>query len=126
MSVYSRWVEARGTITIESTPADRQSSKPVASSRRGSGAWVGDETPEGSKRPELAKYGATVNPYSDCSPSAGTTGVSGPSASNSSSADEQPPHHLLELGPGVVRPGRRAPGDHPVGPDQECATRIDS
>jgi hypothetical protein len=35
MSVYSRWVDARGTTTIESTPALRQASKPVFSSRRG-------------------------------------------------------------------------------------------
>src|SRR5437667_43651 len=37
----SRWVDARGTITIESTPALRQASKPVFSSRRGSGAFEG-------------------------------------------------------------------------------------
>ena len=30
MSVYSRWVDARGTITIESTPAAVQPSYPVA------------------------------------------------------------------------------------------------
>src|SRR4051812_6808592 len=83
MSVYSRWVEARGTTTIESTPAAVQPSKPVFSSRRGSGACVGEPTLVGSNSPEFAKYGATVNPYSDCTPSAGTTGCSGPIASNS-------------------------------------------
>ena len=42
MSVYSRWVEARGTTSIESTPAARQASKPVLRSRIGSGACVGE------------------------------------------------------------------------------------
>ena len=41
MSVYSRCVEARGTISIESTPAPCHPSKPVFCSRRGSGASVG-------------------------------------------------------------------------------------
>ena len=42
MSVYSRCVDARGTTTIESTPALRQPSKPVFSSRCGSGPWLGE------------------------------------------------------------------------------------
>src|SRR3954447_62185 len=82
MSVYSRWVEARGTTTIESTPAAVQPSKPVFSSRRGSGACGGEPTLVGSNSPEFAKYGATGDPYSDGTPSPGTTGVSGPCASN--------------------------------------------
>jgi hypothetical protein len=41
MSVYSRWVEARGTISMESTPAPFHPSNPVFFSRRGSGACVG-------------------------------------------------------------------------------------
>src|SRR4051812_5089485 len=83
MSVYSRWVEARGTTTIESTPAAFQPSYPVFSSRFGSGACMGEETPCELNRPGLAKYGATVKPYSDCTPSPGTTGFSAPCAVNS-------------------------------------------
>jgi hypothetical protein len=65
-------VEARGTITIESTPARCQSSKPVARSRIGSGP-----SGEGcgvSELPPESHHGETVNPYSLCTPSAGTTG----------------------------------------------------
>src|SRR3954453_6728499 len=83
MSVYSRWVEARGTITIESRPAAVHPSKPERSPGAGSGAADGEPTPDRSNSPGFAKYGATVKPYSDWTPSAGTTGRSGPSAVNS-------------------------------------------
>ena len=72
MSVYSRWVEARGTTSIESTPASRHASYPVARSRRGSGPWG-----EGCgviEEPPAANHGPTVKPYSDCTARAGTTG----------------------------------------------------
>src|SRR4051812_31687034 len=73
MSVYSRWVDARGTTTMLSTPALRQASYPVARSRFGSGplgegSGVSEELP-------LVRYGETVKPYSDCIPSPGTTGL---------------------------------------------------
>src|SRR4051794_34846589 len=77
MSVYSRCVEARGTITIESTPALRHASKPVASSRFGSGALLGSLGAGVNDRPAFDQYGATLKPYSDCTPSAGTTGLNG-------------------------------------------------
>src|SRR4051812_29422057 len=84
MSVYSKCVDARGTITMVSTPAFFQPSYPLFSSRLGSGAFFGDCGVDDPFSPGLAKYGATLNPYSDCTPSAGTTGSSGPCASNSS------------------------------------------
>src|SRR3954453_357107 len=87
MSAYSRCGEARGTITIEATRAAFQPSQPVFSSRAGSGACVGEPTAVGSNRPEFAQYGATLKPYSDCTPSDGTTGFSGPCASK----DGDPP-----------------------------------
>src|SRR3954451_3283564 len=73
MSVYSRWVEARGTTSIESTPARRHASYPVARSRRGSG-------PVGlgwgvRARPPLVHHGVTAKPYSDWTASAGTFGT---------------------------------------------------
>src|SRR4051794_12634937 len=75
MSVYSRCVEARGTTTIESTPAFFQPSKPVLRSRYGSGPSCGEPGDGVSDEPLFAQYGATVKPYSDCTPSAGTTGL---------------------------------------------------
>src|SRR5436190_22829895 len=73
MSVYSRWVEARGTTSILSSPACRQASYPVLRSRCGSGPLAeGDGV---SDDPPLMVYGETVKPYSDCTPSAGTTGL---------------------------------------------------
>src|SRR5689334_23095834 len=75
MSVYSRWVEARGTTSMLSTPAAAQPSKPVRRSRIGSGPF-GD--PAGTiELPPARKYGATVKPYSDWIASAGTVGVFG-------------------------------------------------
>src|SRR4051812_16332405 len=81
MSVYSRCVDARGTMTIVSTPAFFQPTKPLSSSRIGSGASCGDDGAP-PPRPGLAKYGATLKPYSDCTPSDGTFGAALPSASN--------------------------------------------
>src|SRR4051794_4890872 len=76
MSVYSRCVDARGTTTIESTPAFFYASNPLFSSRCGSGAC--DGLPDGAPpSPGLAKYGATLKPYSDWMPSDGTTGLTG-------------------------------------------------
>jgi hypothetical protein len=93
MSVYSRWVEARGTISWVSTPAARQASKPVASSRRGSGPEEGDPG-DGVKDDPLFEYqGWTVKPDSDWIASAGTTGrgrgtpiVAAPSSLSSATA----------------------------------------
>src|SRR4051812_7993785 len=75
MSVYSRWVDARGTTTIVSMPALRHGSKPVFSSRLGSGAWVGEPGEGVSDEPAARKYGFTEKPYSDWMPSDGTTGL---------------------------------------------------
>src|SRR5262245_50142221 len=50
MSVYSRWVEARGTITIESMPALRHGSKPVFSLALGVGRLVGRGGVRGERR----------------------------------------------------------------------------
>src|SRR3954464_7017030 len=74
MSVYSRWVDARGTISIVSMPAFRQASKPVSCSRLGFGAWSGDCGCGAIDEPPLIQYGSTLKPYSDWTASAGTTG----------------------------------------------------
>src|SRR3954447_26448662 len=75
MSVYSRCVEARGTMTIESTPAWRQPSKPVFRSRFGSGASEGEPGEGLNDDPFAVQYGWTLKPYSDWTPSPGTTGL---------------------------------------------------
>src|SRR4051794_14598587 len=83
MSVYSRWVDDRGTTSIESTPALRHESNPVSRSRLGSGPLgLGDGV---SDDPPLMNHGLTVKPYSDCTARAGTVGTlpvpsSGPEA----------------------------------------------
>ena len=75
MSVYSRCVEARGTTSIESTPAfcQRVEARLLLAPRvrglsAGSAAGVSEEPP-------LSQYGGPVNPYSDCRASAGTVGT---------------------------------------------------
>src|SRR3954453_6615537 len=75
MSVYSRWVEARGTTSIVSMPALRHASKPVSCSRLGLGAWSGDWGCGAIEEPPLIQYGSTLKPYSDWTASAGTTGL---------------------------------------------------
>src|SRR5262245_25469874 len=75
MSVYSRWVDARGTISIVSRRAARQASKPVFCSRRGSGPSVGGPGWGAIDEPWLIQYGWTLKPYSDCTASAGTAGL---------------------------------------------------
>src|SRR3954454_10595958 len=75
MSVYSRWVEARGTTSIVSMPALRQASKPVSCSRCGFGACSGDCGCGAIDDPPLIQYGSTLKPYSDWTASAGTTGL---------------------------------------------------
>src|SRR4051812_36596047 len=77
MSEYSRWVEARGTISIVSLRALRQASNPVASSRLGGGAL--DGSPGAGRNDDcwLAQYGWTLKPYSDWMPSAGILGLNG-------------------------------------------------
>src|SRR4051812_42136180 len=77
MSVYSRCVDARGTISIVSTLVLRHASKPVFSSRRGSGPWVGGPGCGLSDDLLFAQYGLTVKPYSDWIASDGTTGLTG-------------------------------------------------
>src|SRR5215211_7782323 len=77
MSVYSRCVEARGTTSIESTPACFHFSKPVSISRCGSGPWSSGPGRGASDESLFRKYGCTVKPYSDWTASAGTTGLAG-------------------------------------------------
>src|SRR3954451_1534205 len=75
MSVYSRCVEARGTISIASFFAFRQAPNPTLISRWGSGAWVGGiGQGEIELQPDMT-YGLTWKPYSDWTASAGTTGL---------------------------------------------------
>ena len=62
-------------MTIESTPAFFQPSKPVASSRLGSGGCDGSPGCGAIEDPCCSQYGWTWNPYSLCTPSAGTTGL---------------------------------------------------
>src|SRR4051795_9082824 len=75
MSVYSRCVEARGTTSIVSIPALRHASNPVLISRLGSGAWSGGPGCGVNDDALAIQYGCTLKPYSDCTASAGTTGV---------------------------------------------------
>src|SRR5437764_1979460 len=82
MSEYSRWVEARGTISIESTPAWCHASNPVAFSRFGSGASCGECGCGWNDDEPSIQYGSGSNPYSDCTASAGTTGCCRPCGAN--------------------------------------------
>src|SRR4051794_19112426 len=75
MSVYSRCVDARGTTSIESTPALRHPSKPVLRSRCVSGAFDGSPGCGVNDDSFAIQYGCTLKPYSDWTPSAGTLGV---------------------------------------------------
>src|SRR3954466_13007199 len=76
MSGYSRGGEGRGTTTIESTPALRQPSKPVFSSRVGLGASLGEcGSGEIEKELLIIQYGSTLKPDSDWMPMPGTTGL---------------------------------------------------
>src|SRR4051812_22818162 len=59
---------------MASTPALRHASKPVFSSRRGSGRFEGSPGCGENDEAFAIQYGCTLNPYSDWRPSAGTAG----------------------------------------------------
>src|SRR3954453_1844614 len=77
MSEESRGGGARGATTLVSAPALRQASKPVFSSRRGSGALSGGPGLGENEDLSAAQYGCTLKPYSDWTPRPGTTGLIG-------------------------------------------------
>ena len=75
MSVYSRCVDARGTTSIESTPASRHASKPVVRLAPRVRRLVGGPGRGAIDEPCCIQYGCTLKPYSDWTASAGTTGL---------------------------------------------------